>query len=211
MALVNIIIADKLTGDTLTAGEFNQVKNGVIAAIDRINEFEGDLGSFGTSLTNLATITESVETNLQNKVEVIPGKGLSTNDFTTEEKAKLAALEEGGGGGVVIDTQVFVNTFDYNTSINGELFLTAQVASLIMQNVPNGGSGKIAIKQDATGGWGVNFVEHQGLTVQFLAGQSLESNNINAEPNGHTLVDFVRLGTTLYISHGPFAEQVGQD
>lgn len=36
---------------------------------------------------------------LQNKVDKVPGKGLSTEDFTTAEKTKLAGIPEGGGGG----------------------------------------------------------------------------------------------------------------
>jgi hypothetical protein len=209
MALVNIVIADKLTGDTLTAGEFNQVKNGLQAAIARVNEFEGDVSYFGDQLVNVKVIAESVESNLDNKVEKVPGKGLSTADFTTVEKEKLAHLEVGGGG-PVLNTQMMggaLPTFNYATSVNGELVLTTIATILTFMNVPNGGSGRIAIRQDATGGWGIDFVAHEGLGVQFLAGMNLQSNNINAEPNGHTLLLYERLGAVLYISTGLFAAQ----
>jgi hypothetical protein len=66
---------DKLTaGDNITIDE-----NNVISAVDTIyddTEIKQDI------------------TNLQNtKVDKIEGKGLSTNDYTTEEKNKLASLE----------------------------------------------------------------------------------------------------------------------
>lgn len=44
----------------------------------------------------------------QNYIEKEVGKGLSTEDFTTAEKEKLASLTIGGGGGASIDTSRFV-------------------------------------------------------------------------------------------------------
>lgn len=46
------------------------------------------------SLENYAT-TSSVTTALQGKVDKVANKGLSTNDYTTEEKTKLSGIEEG--------------------------------------------------------------------------------------------------------------------
>lgn len=41
---------------------------------------------------------------LNKKVDKIPGKGLSTEDYTTAEKTKLAGIPSGGGGGVIVDS-----------------------------------------------------------------------------------------------------------
>jgi len=38
-----------------------------------------------------------IGTEINNKVDKVTGKGLSTNDFTTAEKQKLAGIEEGAG------------------------------------------------------------------------------------------------------------------
>lgn len=46
------------------------------------------------SLEEYAT-TSSVTIALQNKVDKVENKGLSTNDYTTEEKTKLSNIEEG--------------------------------------------------------------------------------------------------------------------
>lgn len=65
--------------DKLTAGDNITIENNVISAVDTIyddTEIKQDI------------------TNLQNnKVDKIEGKGLSTNDYTTEEKNKLVSLE----------------------------------------------------------------------------------------------------------------------
>ena len=59
-----------------------------------------------TSTTNALSANQGKILNdeLSNKVDKVDGKGLSTNDFTTEEKTKLAGIPEGGGATVVEDT-----------------------------------------------------------------------------------------------------------
>ena len=45
------------------------------------------------SLENLRSFWVRIKIKLENKVDKVDGLGLSTNDFTTEEKNKLAAIE----------------------------------------------------------------------------------------------------------------------
>ena len=45
--------------------------------------------------TGLARLWEHIQNKLSGKVDIVAGKGLSTNDFTDEDKAKLASIEEG--------------------------------------------------------------------------------------------------------------------
>lgn len=40
-------------------------------------------------------VTENVQTQIDNKVDKVTGKGLSTEDYTTVEKTKLSGIEEG--------------------------------------------------------------------------------------------------------------------
>lgn len=65
--------------DNLTAGDNITIENNVISAVDTIyddTEIKQDI------------------TDLQNtKVDKVQGKGLSTNDYTNDEKSKLASLE----------------------------------------------------------------------------------------------------------------------
>ncbi len=48
-------------------------------------------------------ISTATQTALNNKVDVVSGKGLSTNDYTTTEKTKLAGIAEGANK-TVVDT-----------------------------------------------------------------------------------------------------------
>lgn len=50
------------------------------------------IGDGTSTVTNLAFITDDIALQLLNKVDKIEGKGLSTNDYTTEEKNKLANI-----------------------------------------------------------------------------------------------------------------------
>jgi len=61
--------------DKLTAGDNITIENNVISAVDTIYD------------------DTEIRSELNNKVDKVQGKGLSTNDYTNEEKTKLANLE----------------------------------------------------------------------------------------------------------------------
>lgn len=50
--------------------------------------------SNSTSKVSKANLLKEVNAKIDNKVDKIEGKGLSTNDYTTEEKTKLAGIAE---------------------------------------------------------------------------------------------------------------------
>ena len=56
------------------------------------------------SWDNLKKFWITIKLKLENKVDKVDGLGLSTNDFTTEEKNKLAAIESGATKTIVDDT-----------------------------------------------------------------------------------------------------------
>jgi hypothetical protein len=70
--------------DTKVAG----IVNSAPAALDTLNELSKALG-------NDANFSATVATQIGNKVDKANGKGLSTNDYTTAEKNKLAGIAEG--------------------------------------------------------------------------------------------------------------------
>lgn len=73
---------------------------------------------------------EEVNTALDGKVDKVSGKGLSTNDFTTTEKSKLAGIQAGA--------QVNPDLSGYALSAN-------------VHNIPSGGvAGQFLVKQSAT-------------------------------------------------------------
>lgn len=49
------------------------------------------LGELATAITEHKEVTDALDAAITNKVDKVAGKGLSTNDYTTAEKNKLAA------------------------------------------------------------------------------------------------------------------------
>lgn len=79
----------KEEGKSLFSGDYNDLIN-----IPEDLVYEEDINIINENInninTNIETINESLTSLNDNKVDKIEGKGLSTEDFTTEEKAKLA-------------------------------------------------------------------------------------------------------------------------
>ena len=70
------------------------------------------------------------------KVDVVPGKGLSANDYTTAEKTKLTAvLTPGFDRLVVIAAAAGTVTLDLSLSNNFELTLTGNT-TIALSNIP---------------------------------------------------------------------------
>lgn len=68
------------------------------------------LGEVAKALQDNETVVDALNSAIGNKVDKVEGKGLSTNDFTTEEKTKLAGIEEGANKTVVDDTFSLLST-----------------------------------------------------------------------------------------------------
>ena len=91
----NKTIVDSDLNETST----NPVENRVV--VNYLNEAVIDAVNRSTELLDNAT--EGIQSQLNNKVDKIEGKGLSTNDYTTEEKTKLSGIEEGANKTIVDD------------------------------------------------------------------------------------------------------------
>jgi hypothetical protein len=84
---------DKVSGKELSSNDFTTAEKTKLAAITGTNTGDQDLSGYATTAA-LATKanTSDVTTGLAGKVDKVTGKELSTNDFTTAEKTKLAAI-----------------------------------------------------------------------------------------------------------------------
>ena len=81
--------------------------NGAPAALDTLNELADALGDNDDAV---ATLTNQ----LSNKVDKVSGKGLSSNDYTTAEKTKLAGIAAGAEANVQPNwTQTNTSADDY--------------------------------------------------------------------------------------------------
>lgn len=95
----NKTIVDSALSSTST----NPVQNKVVnAAISNLNTLVGD-----TSVAN------QISTAIANKVDAVSGKGLSTNDYTTDEKAKLSGIATGAE----VNQNAFTNVVVGSTTI----------------------------------------------------------------------------------------------
>ena len=75
---------DKVTGKDLSTNDYSTAEKTKLAAITGINTGDQDLSLYAT--------TTAVTTSLATKVDKVTGKDLSTNDYSTAEKTKLAAI-----------------------------------------------------------------------------------------------------------------------
>lgn len=77
---------------SLIASSTNPVQSKVIQA--EFAQVRTELSNTETSLqTKITSAQTTLQTNIDGKVDKVEGKGLSTNDYTTDEKNKLASLK----------------------------------------------------------------------------------------------------------------------
>ena len=86
---------DKVTGKGLSTEDYTTVEKTKLADIIGTNTGDQDLSGLAT--------TTSVTTGLAAKVDVVAGKGLSTNDYTAAEQTKLAGIATGAEVNVQAD------------------------------------------------------------------------------------------------------------
>ena len=98
---------DKVTGKDLSTNDYTTVEQTKLAAITGTNTGDQDLSGLAT--------TSTVNASLATKVDKETGKGLSTNDYTTVEKNKLAAITGGNTGDQ--DLSGLATTTTVNTSL----------------------------------------------------------------------------------------------
>lgn len=98
---------DKVTGKELSSNDFTTEEKTKLASITGTNTGDQDLSGFATTAAlatkaNTSDVTTSlalkantadVTTGLAEKVDKVTGKELSSNDYSTAEKTKLAAIQ----------------------------------------------------------------------------------------------------------------------
>ena len=162
-----------------------------------------------SELDALETVVNNVQISLNNKVDKIPGKGLSTEDYTTIEKNKLAGIAAGAEVNVQSDwNQTNIGSDDFiknkpsiptkisdliedtisktNITVTTDTILTSldpfeYQQSLIL--IKNNGANPISIIPDTTYG---------GLSVINLA-----DDTEMVAPDSYALVDFTKMGSML--------------
>jgi hypothetical protein len=84
---------DKVSGKDLSTNDYTTAEKTKLAAITGTNTGDQDLSALATTAAvALKANAIDVTTSLATKVDKVTGKELSTNDYTTAEKTKLAAI-----------------------------------------------------------------------------------------------------------------------
>ena len=98
-----LIELGQLPTNTYVDEKIAALVNGSPETLDTLNELAAALGSDPNFATTIAN-------QLGNKVDKVEGMGLSTNDYTNEEKAKLAGVEEGANKTVIVNNLTATET-----------------------------------------------------------------------------------------------------
>jgi hypothetical protein len=156
---------DKVTGKALSTNDYTTAEKTKLAAITGTNTGDQDLSALATNsaLALKANTTDvnaalalkanatDVSTALDLKVDKVTGKELSTNDYTTAEKTKLAAITGTNTGDQInitgnaatatkLATPRNINGIAFDGSENITIVAAASTLSGIVQ-VVNGGTG----------------------------------------------------------------------
>lgn len=147
--------AKSYTDSTLdTAKTYTNTK--VAELVNSAPETLDTLGEIATAIKANETVVDALNSAIGNKVDKVDGKGLSTNDYTTTEKNKLAGIEAGANayslptasastlGGVKIGTGIGISSGVISNS-GVRSISTGSTNGTISVNT-NGTSAEVAVK-----------------------------------------------------------------
>lgn len=116
------------------------------ANAEDLDAAQSDIADLRAKVGDVA-VSEQISSAITNKVDKVSGKGLSTNDYTTNDKDKLSSIATGA--------EVNQNTFSNITIGNTTIFADAKTDTLTFEagsNVvltPDADNDKITIDVDA--------------------------------------------------------------
>lgn len=116
---------------------------------------------------------KAVKTALDGKVDAQTGKGLSTNDYTTAEKTKLAGVAEGAEANVDAFGKVLVNGVTVAAGADGDTFTLAEGSNITL--LANAATKTITISSSGGGGEGGDY-DDTALKARIT---TLETNTAN--------------------------------
>jgi hypothetical protein len=137
--------------DTAVKGDIAANTTAIEAEVTRATAADTTLqGNIDTEVTRARTAEKELDIKVSNKVDKVEGKQLSTEDYTTEEKTKLASLEN------YDDTTVKGDIAANTVAIEAEV-TRAKAAESTLNN-------KIPTAQTSYIGYNKNFVYSEGKT-----------------------------------------------
>lgn len=175
---------DKVTGKQLSTEDFTTAEKNKLAELNNYDDtqMQANITALQTRATNIETKNTEQDTTLTNlqaqintKVEQVAGKGLSTNDFTTELLNKLNGIASGAQ----------VNTINSVAGYTGNVTATNLITAILTGKV---GYGVVIDSQSLSKNGYIKF--NNGLLIQW---GEVRSNNTREH-----IVTFPIAYTTLY-------------
>lgn len=104
---------------------------------------------------------QSIKTKLAGKVDVVSGKGLSTNDYTTDDKNKLAGIESGANKTTINNTLTSTSATEALAAAQGKV-LNDKIAGILDDIGSMGGGDMMKATYDPDGDGIVDNAEKLG-------------------------------------------------
>ena len=202
---------DKVTGKELSTNDYSTAEKNKLTAISGTNTGDQDVSSFAT-ITNLAlkantsdmTTSLGLKANatdltsgLALKVDKVTGKELSTNDYTTAEKTKLAAIIGTNTGdqdlssfATITNLALKANTSDMTTSLGLKANTADMTTSLGLKANTSDMTTSLGLKANTT-----DLTSGLALKVDKVTGKELSTNDYTtAEKNKLTAITGTNTG-----------------
>ena len=155
---------DKVAGKGLSTNDYTTAEKNKLAAVTGTNTGDQDLSSYATiAMVNAIDVTSSLASGLATKVDKVTGKGLSTNDYTTAEKTKLAAITGTNTGDQ--DLSGYATTAQLATKANASDVTTSLAAKANSSDVTT----SLATKVDKVTGKGLSTNDYSTAEKDKLA------------------------------------------
>ena len=215
---------DKVTGKELSTNDYTTAEKNKLTAISGTNTGDQDVSSFAT-ITNLALKANTADMNtslglkanisdmttslvlkanatdltsgLALKVDKVTGKELSTNDYTTAEKTKLAAIIGTNTGdqdlssfATITNLALKANTSDMTTSLGLKANTADMTTSLGLKANTSDMTTSLGLKANTT-----DLTSGLALKVDKVTGKELSTNDYTtAEKNKLTAITGTNTG-----------------
>lgn len=187
--------------DVATSGSYNDLSN----KPTNLSQFTNDSGFVTDQANNLENYynKSSIDSLLSDKVDTEVGKGLSTNDYTTQEKTKLSNIEDEANKTIIVQS-----TGQSASSVMSQKAVTDAIEDSIIDIVQSTGQSLTSVMSqkavtDAINSGGVEIVQSTGQSTTSVMSQKAVTDNLSLKANSSDLSNVATSGSYNDLSNTP--------